>query len=342
VNKLVALLLTAFVSINMIAQSTAELPHEEFRPYFKLAPYKRGFDKDSLNELMQYLIEKPRKRWTKNDSISYVMSLCNADEYDLAHSVFERLKLTKLGTQEEYHIVQHMLHFKTRFFAVEDWLDFETRDYPQFAEANKIRKRINHVSRLYARKEWRTNDSLVFPELNDVRWKKMKRGSPTYLNELIPLVWLYDEALRTEVQFESKRNTALSEAFVEFGDFLHAYVNLSDAFIAYSIARYYNKTNNHAAIKLKSLKAEMNRKNILFPSMRKMFPKQDKGVFNYKNILEKRQKQRDSLSKDVAPPLTVDFEEPRFSWFSDKLEYIIILVGLVVLLLLVVLFVKTK
>lgn len=326
----------------LAAQSAAELPHEEYRPYFKLAPYARGFEGDSLNNLMQYLIEKPRQRWNRKDSIAYVMSMCHAGEFDVAYSVFERLKLKRLNTQEEYHIVQHMLLFKTRFFALQDWIDYETRDFPDFAKANAIRKRVNEVNRLMHRKEWNTEDSLVFPELKHPHWKKMPKASNAYLKELIPFVMEHDLALRIEAQFESRRNPGLSQAFLEFGDFLYEHVSLTDAYIAYSISRYYNKINNAAAVKLKAIKAEMNRKNILFPSMRKMFPKQEKGVFNYKNIMEKRQKQRDSLSKDVAPPLVIDQEDPKFDWFTDKLEDIIKLVGLFLVLLVVAVFVKTK
>jgi hypothetical protein len=342
VNKLVTLWVISLFCGQLVAQSAAELPHEEYRPFFKLAPYVRGFEGDSLNNLMQYLIEKPRQRWNRNDSIAYVMSMCHAGEFDVAYSVFERLKLKRLNTQEEYHIVQHMLLFKTRFFALQDWIDYETRDFPDFARANAIRKRINEVNRLVHRKEWNNEDSLVFPELKHPQWKKMPKASNAYLKELIPVVMEHDLALRIEVQFESRRNPGLSQAFLEFGDFLYEHVSLSDAYIAYSISRYYNKINNAAAVKLKAIKAEMNRKNILFPSMRKIFPKQDKGVFNYKNIMEKRQKQRDSLSKDVAPPLVIDEEDPKFHWFTDKLEDIIKLVGLFLVLLIVAIFVKTK
>jgi hypothetical protein len=329
-------------SIHAKAQSTAELPHEEYRPYFKLAPYHRGFDKDSLGKVMEYLIEKPRKKWTKNDSIAYVMSLCNAGEYDLAFTVFDRLKLSRLHTQEEYHIVQHMLLFKARFFALEDCIDNETSDFPDFKNTNDVRKRINHVNRLYHRKEWDIQDSVIFPELLDKKWKNMARGSDEYIKTLIPLVMQYDLALRIEVQFESLRNPALSESFLEFGDFLYQHVSLSDAYVAYSISRYYNKINNKAALKIKALKAEMNRKNILFPSLRKIFPKQDKGIFNYKNILEKRQKQLDSVDEQNSPNLMIEAEEPKYRWFTDKLEDIMKLAGILIILLVVAIFVRTK
>ena len=341
-NKLLIILLILIPFGQVNAQTTAELPHDEYRPFFKIAPYKRGFEGDSLNNLMQYLIEKPRQRWNRKDSIAYVMSMCHAGEFDVAFSIFERLKIKRLNTQEEYHIVQHMLLFKTRFFALQDWIDYETSDFPDFAEANAIRKRINEVNRLHHRREWNPEDSTVFPEMKDAKWKKMTRGSNRYMKELIPFTEYVDMALRIEARFESKRNPGLSQAFLEFGDFLHTHISLTDAYIAYSISRYYNKINNDAALKLKAIKAEMNRKNILFPSMRKIFPKQEKGVFNYKNIMEKRQKQRDSLSKDVAEPLIIPTEEPRFRWFTDRLEDIVKLVGLFLVLLVVAVFVKTK
>src|SRR5690606_12238889 len=111
-----------------------------------------------------------------------------------------------------------------------------------------------------------------------------KKGGQEYLSILVPLLRKYDDALRDETKYESASNRALSLAFYEFGKFLKKHVSLSDAYIAYSISRYYDKYNNDVAVDLRAIKNEMNKRNYIFPSIREIFPKQRKGIFNYKKI----------------------------------------------------------
>src|SRR5690606_5302426 len=108
----------------------------------------------------------------------------------------------------------------------------------------EIRSRIAEVNRKQVDRVWSLKDSVLFPELLDPRWKSYKKGGQEYLSILVPLLREYDDALRDETKYESASNRALSLAFYEFGKFLKKHVSLSDAYIAYSISRYYDKYNN--------------------------------------------------------------------------------------------------
>src|SRR5690606_30897404 len=104
------------------------------------------------------------------------------------------------------------------------------------------------------------------------------------------------------------------------------------AYIAYSISRYYDKYNNDVAVDLRAIKNEMNKRNYIFPSIREIFPKQRKGIFNYKKIMEKRKAQQDSTLHADYPPLKIDpdkLEDPVVKGLWDEF----ILIGGLVLIL---------
>ncbi len=342
VNKLIFILTLILLSNSVLAQHETELPREESRPYFKLITFSRGFDKDSLDRLMNYLIEKPSEEWTKSDSINYVFALCGSEDYDYAYIIFERLKLKELPSIEEYHAVQHMLLFKRRYAVRRDWFKYEKEKYPSTSDKVAIRERITDVHQLLHKKEWSLEDSLIFPKLKEDVWSSLPKGSKDYIQYVIPTCAVISDALRDESKYESTHNRALSLAFVEFGDFLQINVSLSDAYIAYSIAKYYDRYNNEIAEKLKQIKNKMKSRNYLLPSIREVFPKQSKGLFNFQKIMEKRKKERDSTNLETTNPLTIEVEEKKESFMRGLWDETIILIGLIIILLSVIIFVRVK
>jgi hypothetical protein len=234
--------------------------------------------------------------------------------------------------------------YKRRYADFEHWIIKEESAFPNSREVNEIRRRIADVNKKLSKAEWSLEDSVVFQQLKVLKGHKsnFRKGSETFLTTIVPLTFLYDDALRIESKFESNYNRSMSLAFIEFGDFLYEYISYSDAFICYSIARYYDRYNNDLAIKLRSIKNEMNKKNILFPSIRETFPKQSKGLFNFKKIMEKRRKQEAEANQENQEPLQLileDKKEPVLKGFWDEM---VLLVGLVLLLFGVILFVRVR
>ncbi len=342
-NKLsLCLLLLNFVWISLSAssQSEASFPKKESRPYFKLLPYPRGFEKDSLEHMMSYLLEKPGKHWDRKDSLQYMYTLIGSSNYDLAYKIFEQQSPLENLTEDQFHIIQHMLLYKYRYKEYHEWLKLEEAYFPYTKKQIEIRSRIAEVNRKQVDRVWSLKDSVLFPELLDPRWKSYKKGGQEYLSILVPLLREYDDALRDETKYESASNRALSLAFYEFGKFLKKHVSLSDAYIAYSISRYYDKYNNDVAVDLRAIKNEMNKRNYIFPSIREIFPKQRKGIFNYKKIMEKRKAQQDSTLHADYPPLKIDpdkLEDPVVKGLWDEF---ILIGGLVLILICVLVFIR--
>lgn len=346
--KIIATVLLFTLNFSVFCQQETELAHEtelprkEYRPYFKLITYSRGFDKDSLDRLMNYLIEKPSKTWSRSDSIDYIFALCSSGDYDLSFVIFSRLNLNDLPSFDEYHAVQHLLLFKRRYSTRREWLQKEMNSFPSSSDRIAIRQRITDVHELLEKREWSLEDSVIFPNLKDEVWSTLKKGSPDYIKYVIPTCVVIDEALRDESKYENTYNRALSLAFVEFGDFLEDNVSLTDAYITYSIARYYDRYNNEIANKLRTIKTKISNRNYLLPSIREIFPKKDKGLFNFQKIMDKRRSERDSVNQKNIEPLKIIVNEEKEGFRNGVWDETIMLAGLVLILLGVIIFVRVQ
>jgi hypothetical protein len=163
------------------------------------------------------------------------------------------------------------------------------------------------------------------------------------LVQTIPLIQNLDQALRDETKFEFNSNRALALAFYEFGIFLEKNLSTTDAFIALSIAKYYDRFNSKITEKYRLVRSSMNKKNLIFPSMRELFPKQNKGIFNIENIKNRQQAAQDSIVRIEQKPMRLDLEkEQKSQYLSGKLASLITLIGLVIMLVFVAIFVKIK
>jgi hypothetical protein len=244
---------------------------------------------------------------------------------------------------EELHLTQYLYSYKRHYDRVRFWLAYEKENFPESAKHIPFRQRIHDAEELILTQKWSTEDSLIFPELKAVHWKSMTKGSEAYLNELVPLVVLVDRALRDETKYEFSANVALALAFYEFGVFLQKHVSTTDAFIALSVAKYYDRFNADINDKYRELRTAMNDKRLIFPSMRYLFPKQTKGFFNVESIKQRRLAKQDTVDLRVKNPEALQLGEVKDrSFINSAGSFWIVLSGLVLLLLFVIFLVKIK
>jgi LPXTG-motif cell wall-anchored protein len=331
-----------FFSHISFSQSTYTLPKKEIRKYYQLDIYPRGFDEDSMRITQDYLLNKPTHDWKKTDSLEYIFALCSSRNYDYAYLIFSKLNHDEFNklSRNQFHAIQHLLNYKRKFEELYFWLDKEQNLYTDNSEKIELRKRIARVNELIYLNKWSENDSLVFPFLLENEFNGNKKGSEEYESVVIPIIQTIDEALRDESKFENYYNKGLSKAFFEYGEFLNKNLSYSDAYIAYSIARYYNRYDNETAIRIRSLKTIMRQKKITPPSIREIFPKQPKGLFNVKKIMAKRKKVNDSIRSTNNQTLKLIQTDKK--GLSTQQQNLILFIGLLLILLAVLLFLRTK
>jgi len=325
------------------AQDDYNLPQDERRPYYQLMQYPRGYDKDSLQVALELLLIKPYRSWSYTDSLDYFFTLIAVEDFDNAYVNYKKIGKINPRNQDEFHLIQYLFSFKRKYYKVHFWLDREEKEYPDMLEIIEIRKRLHNVQERIVLGDWNEEDSLIFPILYDLTWESMSKGSDLYLDQMIPLIRNFDLALRDETKFEFQSNRALAMSFYEYGIFLKKYLSTTDAFIALSIARYYDKFNAKITEKYREIRSSMNKKNLIFPSMREIFPKQNKGIFNIENIKKRNKEARDSVVQSSSSPISLQLDEiEKMNYLSGKRAFIFILIGLILLLLYVAIFVKAK
>jgi tetratricopeptide (TPR) repeat protein len=331
------------VAANAIwSQDNFNLPHNEHRPYYQLNEYPRGYDKDSMQLALEQILKKPAVSWSKTDSLDYLFTLIAVSDYDKAHEFFKKFKKVNPRNLDEFHLIQFMFSYKRMLAKAFLWLERERKEYPETEQIIDFRWRLHEVEDLVVRGLW-TDDSVLYPVLKDSKWNAIKKGSESYTVQTIPLIQNLDQALRDETKFEFNSNRALAMAFYEFGIFLEKNLSTTDAFIALSIAKYYDRFNSKITEKYRLVRSSMNKKNLIFPSMRELFPKQNKGIFNIENIKKRQQAEQDSIVQIEQKPMRLDLEkEQKSQYLSGKLASLIILIGLVFMLVLVAIFVKIK
>jgi hypothetical protein len=87
----------------------------------------------------------------------------------------------------------------------------------------------------------------------------------------------------------------------------------------------------------------MNDKQLIFPSMRDLFPKQTKGFFNVESILKRRLARADTLDLRVKNTEALELGEVQDNSIINKTGgFWIVMSGMLLLLLYVVFFVKAK
>lgn len=346
INRRVSLFVIVAVTLiskSLFAQDNYNLPHNEQRPYYQLKEYPRGYDKDSMLLALDILLNKPAKAWSNTDSLDYLFTLIAIEEFDSAFENFKAFKRVNPRNIDEFHLIQFMFSYKRMFDKAFQWLDREKREFPESKAIIDMRIRLHAVEEMIVKGTWHDEDSIMFPILQDAKWDKIKKGSENYMLTTIPLIINMDIALRDETKFEFNSNRALATAFYEYGIFLEKHLSTTDAFIALSIARYYDKFNARITEKYREVRSLMNKRKLIFPSMRELFPKQNKGIFNINNIKKRRQAEQDSIIQSTQQPigLQVDPNE-KPSVLNDKVASLVIIFGLVILLISVVIFIRTK
>lgn len=334
-------ILYLFFSTNFWAQTGFVSSKEEPRSYYRLQVYPNGLDRDSMEAVHTKLLKTPKIHWKKEDSISFMLTSISLENYDDAMDFYQRKDFFEPQTQEDFHLIQYLLSYKRRFSKLPSLLQKEAEKFPNNRNQIKYRLRIKTVEAMVIKGDWSFADSIIFPELQAPEFLTIMKGSKDYEVTILPLIKIIDEALRTETKYEFSSNQTLGLAFFEFGIFLRKNLSITDAFVVLSVGRFYDKLNFDLNNFYKEIRREMSKKQYIFPSMRKIFPKQSQGIFSAENI-ERRQIKL-GKEEELDQPYYMEMEaDNQDSIISRKFGSLVMLVGISVLLFFVIFFVKIK
>lgn len=288
-------------------------------------------------EGIKQLESKKRAEWNQKDSLFYAYELTYLGNYDKALLYFLGVKTDTIREKQGTQLLQLTLRKTKRYDRLRDVI-IQSSDAKKVIE---LRLRLITVRQFVEDRTWNFQDSLIFPFLKDSTHYQAVSNLDYLKNQLLPLANDLKAALEYDVLLSDVRDPILSSAFKEYGDFLTKYAYASSAYIAYSIARHYDKRNSTLAKTLRESKRRLDNENYLIPSIREVFGKIRTDYYDFKTYSELDLNSLEDTEKFIT------FEElMQFKKKPDLIpgidSEIIYFICIFLLLIGIILFVKSK
>lgn len=231
-----------------------------------------------LQEGIKNLKKTNASKWKGEDSLFFAHRLTLQYDFEHALSYYVHLNTDTIKEKYSLHLLQLCYRETGRFQQLIDFIEKEYSHAYYDPMVYAFRKRIAEVRLFIRDRNEDPYEMTIFSELltdsleNKSRYEYVKTA-----NSL-------DKALRVEVLFLDESDKVISKAYEEFGDYLYEHFYLSNAFIAYSIARHFSKHSNSAQKKMKEIKEELKENNYLLPSFIRTFPKIKDDRYSFAKI----------------------------------------------------------
>ena len=337
-------LLIFLLSFSSLALDLDQMPipptHEKTRSFTLLYVERQPDVPPFLKARIKALELNPRAKWTSYDSLTYAFELVYLNEFTHALNYFSRVNTDTVKHPVTLQLLE-LTYLKTSRFTS---LKRSIAHGPDSPSVKEIRLRLVEVREMYLNSTWDQNTNVIFPILKDSSNFDYKKTQKQFHKYLVPRAEDFKKALLYDAIYTDDIDKILSQAFEEFGDFLHQHFYLTNAFMAYSISRVYDKRNSSTATKLKAIKGEMDDANYLQPSIRENFAKNNPERYSFKEIAETpidslSQSKMNSLSLEDIAELEAKKQPDYLPWVNYEVLLILVLF---LILFVVVFFVKTK
>ena len=307
---------------------------KEYSKYFKFDIFKRGLDNKLTSDRLDSLSNTPKNEWTKKDSFSFAQTNILANNFQLAHHYYSHLTINPII---DYNQNIDLLCLNYLDKAYKKGVIKIEKDYPEIitdSELYYFKKIFAYQDSTKGKSNWYKRNQSVFVFAFDSTVRLTSKNNTEHITALVNA----SSALRKLVFYVNDDDQVISRAFRDIGITLENHISLTQAYIAYSIGRNYNKSDSQLIEDLKRIKSKLIKKNYSIPIFRRYFPKTKKGRFNYdilkENIIHdqndtipKHIPNFESINKGIDVPFSPDFIMP---------------IGFLVIFILLLVFLKTK
>jgi hypothetical protein len=309
---------------------------DEYNPWFTLTKFQRGFDSDSLRLSLNILETKPRKEWNRQDSLEFAQSSLQTGNIALSNYYFDALSVD-YDTENVYWWEQMMLFIQQKEY--EAGIESIHKSVTGRGDYSKIyfidRLLLSYLEHEKDDKWYRTHRILKWDV--DSTLLLEDKSSERFKNEvLIPLENL-NFVLHLMIHYIHADDPILASACYEMGIILENHVSLTQAYIAYSLGRNYNKWDKRILKNIKAVKAKLSEKKYKIPIFRRYFPRIEKWRFEYEVLKEKLLASNSDTLVEETPKMMVQKKEIKLPFRVD----LVIVIGVFLLIILVIFFLKT-
>lgn len=304
--------------------------NSEYNPYFHFKKFKRGEKSKVLSSELDVLEKKNKEDWTFTDSVKFSEISLLTHNYSLAHHYLNELSknalFSKNQTVQELHLISHIVLREN---------SDNTDCFKHYSSRNKSFVKIINAYNTYFTTDI-VPDNILDLYLDSLQ--QYRKGSASFNSKIIKPLKTSVAKLYLLVNYIHKDDPIIAKSFNEIGEVLEQSVSLNQAFIAYSIARIYNKNNEDILNNVKRIKAKHILKNYNTPNFRKYFPRIEDWRFDYEILKEKIIFEKNDTIPKLKPSLVGTDDKIKLPFQNE----IIIPVGLFLIFLLILIFTKTK
>lgn len=311
----------------------------EYNPWYKLTRFQRGFEKSRLIVILDSLEAKPRKEWSRSDSLEFAEATVHTGNIDLSEYYFNALNVS-YTKEEKYWWDQMMVFIQNGNY--EAGIESIHKSSPGILEYSKIYflDRIL-LTYLHAEENPKWYKDTTYSVL---RWKidttlfSVDKESERFQREVIQPLENLDFVLKEMIHYIHEEDAVLAKACNEMGIIFENHISLTQAYISYSLGRHYNKWDKEILNNVKSVKARLSEKRYKIPIFRRYFPRIKEWRFDYQLLKEKIYNEKKDTSSIEPPSLMLKPDKKRVPFNPELIG----LIGLFLLFILVLIFLKTK
>ncbi len=309
----------------------------EYTPYFEFGKFKRGFSNDSLKLDLDVLESKPRKEWSRKDSLNFAQISLRTGNIALSSYYYKHLNVS-FKKETEYWYDQLMIAYLNKEYT--KGLDLITRDSPMVLEYSKIyffRKIFKAKQAESKTEKWYKKNKVLHFEL-DSTLNLLDKDSPEFKQSVIRPMENLEAVLKLIIAYVYEDDAVIANTCREMGQFIEFHLSLTQAHIALSLGRHYNKWDKELLADIKAVKAKITEKKYKIPVFRKHFPRIEYWRFDYAVLKEKVMFAKNDTTQYVVPETMSPKAKPLVSF---PIQFIVI-GGILLFFIAVLLFVRTR
>lgn len=342
--NIIIVLLTIFLNFNLVIGQKIDFqnpPKQENTYLFKVVKYHRQLAPPQyMVDHIEEIVNKPKTKWTAEDSLFYAYENVHLENFEMALSVFARIEMDTVQDPHAQMLYRTTLQHLQRYDMLMEYNQQNVQDDESTIYSIKDAMfELNSAFKKYKEQAFIPDSTKIFTILEqDTLNSRMNKKSPKN-NIHVDVAFAIDSALRHATILNDDKNYILAKAFEEMGDYQMDYFYLTNAFFYYSAALHYYGTDQGIIEKYNDVADEITEQNYISISFKNNFGKIISNRYRMNTDYIEKEKIDSSIVPKMTPPPKKETQKDYLPWINNS---ILIMIILALALVFVLVFMKVK